>query len=177
MTRGKGDRLAGIALKGNAKGPVAIVVDPNGSAAALTSDMMAQLRKQKRSVLALDAFQTGAAKAPRDRDDHPAVPEDPGTGGGPKFLTFNVTDDQARVQDVLTAIAYAAKSGRDVELYARGDAALWAKFAAAVSKTPVTLHVEDEPKLANEADYVQHFNVPGILRAGGLAVAEKLAAR
>ena len=177
LTRGKGDRLAAVAVKGNAKGAVAIVVDQEGSAAALKSDVVAGLRKQKRALLLLDVFQTGAAKAPRDREDHPAIKEDPGTGGGPKFLTYNVTDDQARVQDIVTAIAYASKSGRDVELYARGDAAVWATFAAAVSGTPVALHTEGLPKLDTDSDYLEHFNVPGILRAGGLAVAEKLAAR
>ena len=64
-----------------------------------------------------------------------------------------------------------------VEVYARGDASLWATFAAAVSTTPVELHVEDVPKLATEADYVAHFNVPGVLRAGGMETAVKLAAR
>jgi hypothetical protein len=64
-----------------------------------------------------------------------------------------------------------------VELYARGDAAVWATFAAAVSGTPVALHTEGLPKLDTDSDYLEHFNVPGILRAGGLAVAEKLAAR
>jgi hypothetical protein len=95
--------------------------------------------------------------------------------GGPKFLTFNVTDDAARVQDIVTAIIYASRSGRDVEIYAKGDAALWATFAAAVSRTPVSLHLEAVPKLATDADYLTHFDVPGILRAGGLPVAEHLA--
>jgi hypothetical protein len=61
-----------------------------------------------------------------------------------------------------------------VEIYATGDAALWSTFAAAVSDVPVTLHLEKMPALASNADYLQHFNVPGILRAGGLPVAEKL---
>jgi len=95
--------------------------------------------------------------------------------GGPKFLTFNVTDDAARVQDIVTAIAYESHSGRDVEVYAKGDAALWATFAAAVSKTPVTLHLEEVPKMDGDDDYLAHFPVPGILRAGGLAVARQLA--
>jgi hypothetical protein len=62
-----------------------------------------------------------------------------------------------------------------VEIYARGDAALWATFAAAISRIPVSLHLESVPKLASDADYLEHFNVAGILRAGGLAVAQKLA--
>jgi hypothetical protein len=95
--------------------------------------------------------------------------------GAPKFLTFNVTDDEARVQDIVSVIAYAEHLGREVEIYARGDAALWATFAAAVSRTHVALHLENEPNLVSEEDYLVHFNVPGILRAGGLPVAERLA--
>jgi dienelactone hydrolase len=177
ITRGAGDRVAGVLTAG--KGAVALLLDAGGSAVALKGEMAAQLRKQKRAVLAIDAFQTGAAKAPRDREDHPAVPEDTSVGGGPRFLTFNVTDDQARVQDVLTAIAYAAESskGKPVEIYARGDAAVWATIAAAVSKTPVRLHLDELPTLGSDADYVQHFNVPGVLRAGGLETARRLADR
>jgi len=35
--------------------------------------------------------------------------------------------------------------------------------------------LEDTPSLASDADYLEHFNVPGILSAGGFAVAEQLA--
>jgi hypothetical protein len=70
---------------------------------------------------------------------------------------------------------YASGNGRAVEIYARGDAALWATFAAAVSRTPVSLHLEEQPKMTTDVDYLMHFNVPGILRAGGLPVAERLA--
>jgi len=31
------------------------------------------------------------------------------------------------------------------------------------------------PQLKSDGDYVEHFNVPGILRAGGEPVAESLA--
>lgn len=95
--------------------------------------------------------------------------------GSPKFLTFNVSVDAARVQDVVTAMVYADKGGRGVDVYARGDAAVWVVFAAAASRIPATLHVEQPPRLSSDDDYVRHFNVPGILRAGGLGVAEKLA--
>jgi hypothetical protein len=178
-------RIPGTLIKGS--GAVAIVIDPDGSAAAMESETVKRLLKDGRTVLALDVFQTGAAKAWRARDD--AQPVTPVNGmddtaieqkaniaaGGPKFLTFNVTDDAARVQDIVTAIIYASRSGRDVEIYAKGDAALWATFAAAVSRTPVSLHLEAVPKMATDADYLTHFDVPGILRAGGLPVAEHLA--
>jgi hypothetical protein len=179
------DRIPGVAISG--KGDTAIVIDPDGSAAAFKSDVVAQLRKQKRSLLLLDVFQTGAAKTTRDRNDHPATApanekdETPierqadQTGGGPKFLTYNVSDDAARVQDIVTAIAYARKTSAHIEIYAHGDAAIWATFAAALSDTPVTLHLEDATPLNNDDDYLTHFNVPGILRAGGLPVAQQLA--
>ncbi|HMD20449.1 MAG TPA: hypothetical protein VKH40_09015 [Alloacidobacterium sp.] len=180
---GKGDRVPGIWLQG--KGKAAIVVDPKGSSAALGTDVVKRMRREGRSVLLLDVFQTGAAKAPRAGDaangSVPKLPDDAddeeradAAAGYPKFLTFNVSDDTARVQDILTAIAYLNRDHQDVELFATGDAALWSMFAAAVSSIPVSLHVENVPKLTTDADYVEHFSVPGILRAGGLPVAEKL---
>jgi hypothetical protein len=179
------DRIPGISIAG--KGDTAIVIDPDGSAAALQSGLVARLRKEKRPLLLLDVFQTGAAKAPRDREDHPTVTPDnakdetaverqaDATGGGPKFLTYNVSDDAARVQDIVTAIAYAHKTSAHIEIYAHGDAAIWATFAAAVSATPITLHLEDTPQLTTDDDYLTHFDVPGILRAGGLSTAQQLA--
>ena len=179
------DRVPGIWISG--KGKTAIIVDPNGAAAALKTDLVSRLRKEGRPILLLDVFQTGAAKASRQGeglwskgvasklvdsgDEEDRADAD---AGYPKFFTFNVSADAARVQDVVTAIAYARRSGGDVEVFASGDAALWATFAAAVSPVRVTLHLENVPKLASNADYLEHFNVPGILRAGGLATAELL---
>jgi dienelactone hydrolase len=178
-------RMPVVVIPGS--GAVAIVVDPGGSAAALESETGKRLKAEGRSILALDVFQTGAAIAPRERGEtQEAAPvnetEDEAlerranaNAGGPQFLTFNVTDDEARVQDIVTAIVFESRNGHDVEIYAQGDAAVWATFAAAIVKTPVALHLEDAPKLVTDADYLTHFPVPGILRAGGLAVAERLA--
>ena len=179
-------RVPGISIPGS--GAVAIVVDPDGSAAAMKTETAKRLKKDGRALLALDVFQTGAAKAPRDREDaQPVMPENApedaaleqranAATGGIEFLTFNVTDDEARVQDIVTAIAYVYGNERNVEIYAQGDAAIWAIFAAAVSNIPVSLHLEDVPRMTSDADCLTHFNVPGILRAGGLAVAQRLAA-
>jgi len=180
----KQDRVSGIWIEG--RGKVAIVVDPKGSAAALKSDVVDSLRKNGRPILLLDAFQSGAAKAPRDGDSAngsmPKLAANAGeeeqanaVAGDPKFLTFNVSADGARVQDIITAIAYASRSNRDVEVFATDDAALWSIFAAAVSTVPVSLHLENVPTLASNADYIQHFNVAGILRGGGVLTARELA--
>ena len=184
----KGDRVPGIWIQGHGK--AAIVVDPRGSAAALKSDVTARLRKAGRPILLLDVFQTAATKAPRDGDPStgpmpkPAVDGDDedraeAVAGYPKFLTFNVSVDAARVQDIVTAIAYANRSGQGsgqaVEIFATGDAALWSIFASAVSTVPVSVYTENVPKLTSNADYLEHFNVPGILCAGGITTAERLA--
>ncbi len=178
------DRLPGIWIPG--AGRTAIVVDPRGSAAALESALAGRLQKEGRPILLLDVFQTGAAKAPRNGDAatgfRPKLAEDAddeeradAAAGGAKFFTFNVSDDAARVQDIVTAIVYSSRSGVAVDIFAQGDAAVWSIFAAAVSPAPVSLHIEDIPKLKSNADYLEHFNVPGILRAGGEPVAERLA--
>jgi dienelactone hydrolase len=160
---GRQDRVPGVWIPG--KGKTAIVVDPNGSAGALDTGVVSRLRKEHRPILLLDAFQTGAAKAARDQQTR-------------HFLTFNVSDDAARVQDIVTAIVYSIqndKSSQDVEVFATGDAGVWATFAAAVSSGKVLLRAENSPKLASDADYLAHFNVPGIQSAGGVAIAERLA--
>ena len=179
-------RVPGISIQGS--GAVAILIDPGGSATAMQTDAAKRLKQEGRAMLALDVFQTGAAKAPRDREDAQNVtpanaPQDAAleqkanaATGGVKFLTFNVTDDEARVQDIVTAITFAHDNKRDVEIYATGDAAIWATFAVAVSNIPVSLHLENVPRMVADADYLTHFNVPGILRAGGLPSAQRLAA-
>ena len=183
----KKDRVPGIWISGRSKtGDTAIVVDPNGSSAAQRTVLVKELQKEGRSILLLDVFQTGAAKAPRPGDaalgpvpkpaenDDEEAQADAAAGYG-KFLTFNVSVDAARVQDILTAIAFAHKGHRGVEVYARGEAALWATFAAAVSDIPVGLRVEEVPAMNSDADYLRHFNVAGIRRAGGVPVARQLA--
>jgi hypothetical protein len=144
------------------------------------------LRKLQRPLLLLDAFQTGGARAPRDRVDNPSIPvenakdesqinREADDKGGPKFLTYNLSDDAARVQDILTAISYLHPKSPRIEIDASGDAALWATFAAAVSPVAVDLHASAAPTISSDEDYLKHFNVPGILRAGGFPAAQYLA--
>ena len=179
----KKDRVQGIWMPG--KGKTAIVVDPKGSAAAIETDLVRRLKKEKRNILLLDVFQVGAAEAPRVGDDSPgfatkvaADADDEeranAAAGNPKFLTFNGARDAVRVQDIVTAIAYLSRTSQNITIYATGDAALWSTFAAAVSPIQVSLHLENVPTLTSNEDYLEHFNVPGILRAGGIQVAEKL---
>ena len=95
---GKGDRIPGIWVKGS--NPPVLVVHPDGAEAARGTPEVARLVEAGRSVLMIDAFQTGSAVAPRDRSVK-------------NFLTFNKSDDANRVQDILTALGLVGrKAGR-----------------------------------------------------------------
>jgi dienelactone hydrolase len=155
------DRVPGIWLEGSS-GQAALVVHPDGAAAARQSEDVAALLRAKRPVLMIDAFQTGQAKEPRKTDV-------------PHFLTFNRTDDQLRVQDILTAMRWLEVKGHpEVELVGLGNASIWVRFAAAVA--PVKVKLNAKPVFFNGADteFVNQFFVPGIQRAGGWKTAMAL---
>lgn len=154
LTRpGVNDRVPGVWIAG--KGQAALVLHSEGSAAARATDDVAALVKAGRPVLMIDAFQTGAAKSTR-------------VTNVPHFATFNRTDSQLRVQDILTALRWLDAQGmKDVEMVGLSNASVWTRFAAAVAPVKVKLNVK--PVFFNGADpeFVNQFFVPGIQRAGG----------
>jgi dienelactone hydrolase len=125
-----GDRVSGILIEG--KGPAVLVVDGKGAAAARQTAEVAALLKQHRRVLLIDAFQTGGAVAARNRSHE-------------HFLTFNLSDDACRVQDILTALAFLKQS--------------------------VDLHADLGSFHGTDQDFLRVLNAPGIQRAGGLQTA------
>ena len=118
------------------------------------------LQRAGRTVLMIDAFQTGGAVAPRNRSV-------------PHFLTFNKSDDANRVQDILTALAYLNSPG--AELIGLDKAGIWCLFAAAVAPQRVNLKADLSGFSGTDQDFVGRFFVPDIQRAGGLRVARLLA--
>ncbi len=159
---GRGDRVSGIWLKGS--NPPALVVSPDGAEAARRSREVEELRRAGRAVLLIDAFQTGSAVAPRNRD-------------GKMFLTFNKTDDANRVQDILTALAWLQTNTPNAprrRLVGLGKAAIWCLFAAAVSAEPVDLQADVAGFHGTDEEFASQFFVPDIQRAGGLAAAKGL---
>ena len=161
LTRpGKGDRVPALWIAG--KGTPALVVSPEGAAAARQTPQAAKLIAAGRPVLMIDAFQTGTAVAPRDRSVR-------------YFTTFNKTDDANRVQDILTALAWL--KAPNVELVGVGKAGVWCLFAAAVAPVSVDLRADLDGFTGSDQDFVDRFFVPGIQRAGGLAAAKMLAGK
>ncbi|MCC6364638.1 MAG: acetylxylan esterase [Bryobacterales bacterium] len=152
---GREDRVPGIYLKG--KGVPLLVVDSEGAAAA-----RATVPANGRPALYLDAWNTGSARGERYTDaDH--------------FYTFQRTDSQNRVQDILTALAWLRTTTKGpVELLGVSDGVLWSAFAAAVYDGRVRLADRPEAAAADE-DMLRGFFVPGIQRVGGLKAALELA--
>jgi hypothetical protein len=151
------DRVPGILIEG--RGPTALVIDPKGAAAAKQSPEVAALIKEHRRILMIDTFQTGRAVAPRKRSHE-------------HFLTFNLSDDACRVQDILTALAFLQQSSKPAELIGLGDAAIWSYFAAAVAPIPVSLHADVSNFKGTDEEFLRVLNIPGIQRAGGLNAAK-----
>ena len=157
---GAGDRVPGRWFPG--RGKAVLIVHEGGSEAGLRSAEAASLRADGRPVLLIDAFQTGAAVAPRDRSHR-------------HFLTFNLSDDACRVQDILTVLPWLARqSDGPVELTGIGRGAVWALFAAALSDQPLKLSAKLGGFQGSDQDFIEKFFVPGVQRAGGLRAALRL---
>jgi dienelactone hydrolase len=159
--RGVGDRVHGMWLGPDKLSRPVVVVHPEGSEVARTLSLIEKLKTANRTVILIDAFQTGAAKAPRDRSHK-------------FFLTFNQGDNAARVQDIVTTLRYLETQGSGTAALAcPGAAGTWCLFAAAVAGNDTTVFTDGRfPE--SDADYLEHFYLPGLQRAGGVAAARRL---
>ncbi len=158
---GKGDRVPGFWSPG--KGAAALAVHPDGSEAARATPEAVEWMRSGRPLLAIDAYQTGLAAAPREAP-------------GRQHLIFNKSDPANRVQDILTALKFLSElGGGPVTLIGFGDAGIWSVFAAAVAEEPVKVKVNLTSFHGEDDDFIQRFFVPGIQRAGGLKAALSLA--
>src|SRR5262249_38985549 len=146
------------------KGSPLLMLHPDGAAAARKEARVEAALTAGRPVLLIDAFQTGSAKAVRDRSPR-------------YFLTFNKSDDANRVQDILTALAFLQRQTPEkIELGGVGRAGVWCLFAAAVSNLNLSLHADLDGFSGRDEDFLDRFFVPGVQRAGGLAAALRLTA-
>jgi dienelactone hydrolase len=155
-------------------GSATILLDAEGKAAlgaARNAALVAALLAAGESVLAPDLFRIGEHVLPdstkTDRDEKAA-----------HFSTYNRTDTQERVQDVLTAIAFLRDRGvRRINLVGAGDAGVWALLAAGMAGDALHRVAAYGMDARSEDSAVGLRNlVPGLFRVGGLATAVALAA-
>jgi hypothetical protein len=142
---------------------IIVFVHPDGMDAAAQSAEMKKLPADQ-PVLLMDAFQTGSARAQRDRSaDH--------------FLGFNRSDDAARVQDILTALAFVSEQHPNVPLGVSGvgKAKLWCQLAAAIAPKPVKLYGTPLAGWSGSDDeLLSDLFIPGLNRAGGWEAVQRL---
>jgi dienelactone hydrolase len=156
---GRGDRVPAVWMTPrtrNASGTPTLVVHPKGIAGVAGSTLVRTLLNRGSIVMSIDAFQTGSAIAPRDTSSR-------------GFTSYNLTNDQARIQDIVTALEYLrSRSGaQTVNLVGLESAGLWAYFARSVAGEGVNL-VADLGQFAadTDAEYLKTLYVPGLRKAG-----------
>jgi len=176
---GKGDQIPALLLSPLKNDPrtFVILVHEKGRAAFLDANgapmgLADKLLKQNLSVLLLDTFLTGE------------LADKKAAGARKKqvnlfFTTYNRTDLQERVQDIVTACAFAKGSGkggsRGVIVCGSGQAGLWALLAAPVADAVVADC--DELDLQTDAALVQpKLFAPGLRKIGAFQGAASLAA-
>jgi dienelactone hydrolase len=158
--KGRHDQVPGNWFSGN--GRAVLLLHPKGSEAAQATQTFKDLRREGRPVLAIDAFQVARAVAPRNRSAH-------------YFLTFNVSDDAARVQDVLTALAYLrSRTKGPIELIGLDKSSVWALFAAALAPPDLIFSPNIAPFVGEDEQFIEDFFVPGIQKAGGINAAMRV---
>ena len=171
--KGQGDRVPALWLeprRANPATPPTLLVHPDGAAWALSSSestngLVKTLLARGGGVLAIDAFQTGSARATGDRSKR-------------FFTTFNQTDDANRIQDILTALEYlrSRTSRQDVNLLGLELGGVWCLFARALADDKVTLAADlAQFRASTDSEYVEKLFIPGIRKAGDFRAAAVLA--
>ncbi|NLC56640.1 MAG: hypothetical protein GX774_07390 [Armatimonadetes bacterium] len=178
--KGRGERVPALLLTRADRtrpAPGVVAVSPEGIAGCYDTatgqpvPLIQSLLGKGRAVLLLDAFLTGESRAPESRAKE--------IGEIKFFTTYNRTDTDNRVQDILTALAY-LRQRREVsrvQLVGTGVAGLWGLLACALD-TKVEAAALDLAGFDPEDDacYLETLWVPGLRRAGDLRTAAALCA-
>ncbi len=165
-----GDRIPVMLWTTKSRGKesaASLLIHPEGIAGIQrdAGSFVSSLVKQGQIVMAIDAFNTGAAKADRTTSDQ-------------FFTTYNRTDDANRVQDILTALSYLKKSSNMARLNLVGfeKAGLWCLLARALApELHSTAADVSQFNSQNDQAYLDTLYIPIIRRAGDFRTALTLA--
>ncbi|MBM3832397.1 MAG: acetylxylan esterase [Verrucomicrobia bacterium] len=173
---GKGDRLSALMINpsNDSHRLFVVLAHPKGKAGYLDSagepiGLAKRFLDRGQSILLADLFQTGGlANADIEKDRKPFANY---------FSTYNRTDLQERVQDLITAAAFAKthSKGRRVVLCGAGRAGLWSLLAAPAVDAVVADC--DSLDMADDQALLAHdLFVPGIRKIGAFEGVLALAA-
>ncbi|HEY6170133.1 MAG TPA: hypothetical protein VI454_19020, partial [Verrucomicrobiae bacterium] len=173
---GRGDRVPAILLtpEKDTLRELVVLAHPDGRKGFLDDEgkpvgLARKLLEHRRAVLLLDAFLTGERADPARLKARNFFSN--------AFTTYNRTDLQERVQDLITACSFAHRhgKGRRVILCGAGRAGLWALLAAPAADA-VAADCNALDLTTDEALMRQDLFVPGLRRIGAFAGAAALAA-
>ncbi len=160
---------------GNAKSTVIVTADKGKNHwveknKATPNDILEKLINQKCNVLAPDLFKQGehvlqdSTKTLRDEKEE-------------FFDTYNLTDRQQQIQDLITIIHFVKKTGNlshNIGLYSTGNTGITALLLATVTKD-VNKYILDGDHFNPTTDQeMLKLEMPGIMRVGGLKTAMAL---
>jgi len=150
----------------------AILVHPAGKAGVLKQGtneplpLLASLLRDGVQVLAIDCFNTGEHVCAQPARD-PAAKH---------FTTFNRTDCQERIQDILTAACF-FKQTSSLRLYGIEQAGVWALLAAGVSGEFDRVFIDAMGGVIEDETFLlEQAFMPGLARYGGCRTAAALVA-
>ncbi len=144
----------------------ALLVHPGGKQVVAEEQMalVQQLLRKGQAVLAIDVFNSGEHTSSR-------IVRDTATK---YFTTFNRTDAQERIQDILTAAAF-LRDYSNVTVYGLQEAGAWAMMAAAVCSDVDELVIDGmNGALDRESFLLQNAFMPGLARYGDVQMAAAL---
>jgi dienelactone hydrolase len=174
---GKGDRLPVVMITpaSDALRYLAVLAHAEGKAAYLDKDNQVKglaktLLDQRISVILVDTFLTGGIANPEA-----AAARKP---TGNYFGTYNRTDVQERVQDLITTCAFAQNhnKGRTIVLIGEGRAGIWALLAAPAADATIA-DADGLDVASDETLLAPDLFVPGIRRLGFESMAALAAPR
>lgn len=151
----------------------ALIVHPEGKTALAQSGMAApaaliqELLNNGVAVLAIDVFKVGEHILPIEKQ-----------GRNENTLhstTYNKTDLQERVQDIITSSAYLGQTYK-VSLVGVGDAGIWALLAASALNDFNALVLYQTPEKITDEIMLDKFFSPGLAHYGGILTALALIA-
>ena len=136
------------------------------------NDIIKGLLNQKCNVLAPDLFKQGEHVLQEGtlskRDENAEF-----------FTTYNLTDRQEQVQDLITIIKFISEAnnlGSDIGLYATGNTGLTALLVATVTNDLNKLVLDGNHFDPTSDQNMLGLEIPGIMRVGGLKAALALLA-
>lgn len=157
---------------GNNPETVSVIVSSRGKTGTPEVDgLISVLTEKGHAVLTIDVFGTGEhvlqSGTETQRDE-----------SFTHFTTFNRTDTQERVQDILTALAFSKDQFHHAEINLVGvhKGGLWSLLAAGLSGDLEKVVIDANEMNYQDDDKLLEYYIPGFMRIGGMQTALALTA-